>query len=61
MNNSLNKLSHLIIEYNVKKLLVRSTSVGSYLIIFSLINRVDPDQAADLGLLCLQRRQKAPL
>ena len=32
--------------HRTKKLLVRSTSVGSYLIIFTWANRVDPDQAA---------------
>ena len=48
--NYINKLS--------RTLLVRSTSVGSYLIIFPYANRVDPDQAAqvlpDPGLFCLQ-------
>ena len=32
--------------HRTKKLLVRSTSVGSYLIIFPYANIVDPDQAA---------------
>ena len=32
--------------HRTKKLLVRSTIVGSYLIIFPLANRVDPDQSA---------------
>ena len=44
MNSYINKLSCLFIV-RTKKLLVRSTSVGSYLIIISLANRVDPDQA----------------
>ena len=32
--------------HGIKKLLVRSTSVGSYLNIFPYANRVDPIQAA---------------
>ena len=32
--------------HRIKKLLVRSTSVGSFLIIFPFTNRADPDQAA---------------
>ena len=32
--------------HRTKKLLVRSISVGSYLIIYPYANRVDPDQAA---------------
>ena len=32
--------------HRTKKLLVRSTIVGSYLIILQKANRVDPDQAA---------------
>ena len=34
------------IVHRTKKLLVRTTSVRSYLIIFQKANRVDPDQAA---------------
>ena len=35
--------------HRTKKLLVRSSSVGSYQIIFPQANRVDPDQAALTG------------
>ena len=35
-----------MLVHRTKKLLVRFTSVGSYLIIFPLANRVDPDRAA---------------
>ena len=39
------------------KLLVKSTIVGTYLIILPFANRVESDQAAltDLGLLCLRK------
>ena len=47
MNNCIDELS----------LLVRSTSVGSYLIIFPYANRVDPG----LGLIWLHTRLKASL
>ena len=40
LNNYINKRSYLCIE------LVRSTSEGSYLVIFTLANREVPDQAA---------------
>ena len=42
-----------MLVHRTKKLLVWSTSVG--LDIFLLANKVDPDQAADMGLLCLQK------
>ena len=45
MNNYINTFSCLYI-YRTKILLVRSTSVGSYNIIFPEANRVDPDQTA---------------
>ena len=39
------KLTFMFVP-RIKKLLVRSTSVESYLVIFPLANRVDSDQAA---------------
>ena len=54
-----------MLVHRTKKLIVRSTSVGSD-ISFLQANRVDPDQAAlvelpDLGLLCLQKHLKASI
>ena len=43
--------------HRTKKLLARSTSVGSYLIKFPYANIAD----LDLGLLCLQKGQKVSL
>ena len=50
-----------MLVHRTKKLLDRSTSVGSY--IFPEVNRADPDQVAltelpDLGLLCCKSVKK---
>ena len=45
MNNYINKLSRLYIQQR-NYILVRPTSVGSYLIIFPKANRIEPDHAA---------------
>ena len=50
MNDYINKLSCLL--HRTKKLLVRSTSVGSFLIVFPKANRVDRDQAALTRAAC---------
>ena len=41
-----------MLVHRTKKLLVRSTSVGSYLIRFPKASRVDPDQAALTRAAC---------
>ena len=52
MNNAINTLFTFV--HRTKKLLVSSTGVGSYLIMFPSANGVDPELLG-LDLLCLQK------